>query len=155
LIVDAYSGEIDSLAAGASLFLGEHRRPARVVSLRRHADRFLLYLEGVEDRDQAEAQRGEEIAIPIEHARPLPEGAYYHWQILGLSVEEEGGAHLGQIVEILETGANDVYVVRPEAGGEILLPAISSVIRRVDLGSGTMLVRLLPGILPDAGVPGG
>ena len=79
----------------------------------------------------------------------LPEGVYYHYQILGLQVVTDDGRALGTVAEILKTGANDVYVVRGEAG-EILLPAIESVIRRVAPAEGTLTVHLIEGLLPPA-----
>jgi 16S rRNA processing protein RimM len=149
LIVDAYSEAIEALRPGGQVLLGEQKQPGRLQSCKRHADRYLVFLEGVEDREQAEELRGAEIAIPFDDAGPLPEGAYYHWQVLGLRVEEDGGQELGHISEILETGANDVYVVKRADGGEVLLPAISSVIREVDLEHGIMRVHLIPGLLPS------
>ncbi len=69
----------------------------------------------------------------------------------------EDGLELGQISDILETGANDVYIVRSESGKEVLLPAIQSVILDIDLDKGQMLVHLLPGLLAglslDSGIP--
>jgi len=61
----------------------------------------------------------------------------------------DDGQYLGQLIQILDTGANDVYVVRPERGLEILLPAIQDVIRKIDLEAGEMHVHVLPGLLPE------
>ena len=77
----------------------------------------------------------------------LPAGEYYHHQLLGLQVIDETGKLLGQVSEILETGANDVLVVRPSMGEEILLPAIDPVILQVNLEQGVMQVHLLPGLI--------
>jgi 16S rRNA processing protein RimM len=68
---------------------------------------------------------------------------------VGLEVQTEAGEILGKIAEILQTGANDVYVVRDEAGAEVLLPAIEPVILKVDLDGKRMLVRLIPGLRPE------
>jgi 16S rRNA processing protein RimM len=76
---------------------------------------------------------------------PLPSGRYYQRQIIGLGVVTDEGESLGEVVDILETGANDVYVVQG-AQGEILLPAISSVIRQIDLDAGCLTVHLLEGL---------
>jgi 16S rRNA processing protein RimM len=62
----------------------------------------------------------------------------------------ESGESLGSLVEILETGANDVYIVRPSVGADLLLPAIREVILDIDLSAGQILVRPLPGLLPEA-----
>jgi 16S rRNA processing protein RimM len=79
----------------------------------------------------------------------LPDGEYYHHQLLGLRVISDTGQTLGRLVQILSTGANDVYIVRPEAGPDVLLPATDEVVQRVDLEQGEILVHLLPGLIPD------
>jgi 16S rRNA processing protein RimM len=79
----------------------------------------------------------------------LPEGEYYHHQLIGLKVVSEQGKVLGKVTEILATGANDVYVVRAEIGPEILIPAADEFVRAVDLEHGELQVRLVPGLLPD------
>jgi len=86
------------------------------------------------------------LLIPMQSAEPLPEGVYYRWQILGLAVVELEGQHLGTVAEILETGANDVYIVRKNDPRELLLPAIESVILKVDLEQGRLLVRVPEGL---------
>jgi 16S rRNA processing protein RimM len=108
-----------------------------------------LLLEGCEDRDSAEHWREQTIFIRLEEAEPLPEGVYYRWQILGLDVVSDQDEPLGKVEQILETGANDVYLVRDESGNELLLPAIESVILQVDLERGRLLVHLLPGLRPS------
>ena len=148
LIVEAVSDAIESLLPGSRLLLGEEQRRFTLQSLRRHAERYLMFLNGVNDREQAEVLRDAQIQIPFQAAKPLPEGAYYHWQVLGLRVEDETGVQLGEVSQILETGANDVYVVRKPDGGELLLPAITSVIRTIDLAQGVIRVHLIPGLLP-------
>lgn len=150
LLVRPYSEVIRTLEPNSAVWLGPERRPARVQSLRPHRTGFLLYVHGCGDRESAEAFRDHELQVRLEDTAPLPAGVYYHWQILGLQVLTEEGRPLGEVVEILETGANDVYVVRDAQGGETLLPAISSVILRVDEPAGRLLVRPLPGLL-DAG----
>ncbi len=80
---------------------------------------------------------------------PLPEGVYYHFQLQGLAVYDERLGHLGEISEILETGANDVYVVDSPRFGEILIPAIKEIILNVDVEAGHMQVALLPGLIDE------
>jgi 16S rRNA processing protein RimM len=109
---------------------------------------LLLKLEGCDDRNGADELRGMLVQIPTEEAEPLGEGEYYHFQLIGLAVETESGERLGQVVEVLETGANDVYVVRG-IRGEVLLPAVDDVIRAIDLESKRMMVRLLPGMMSE------
>ncbi len=118
----------------------------QVVSLRRHGRQFRLQVEGCNDRDQAERFRGDEVQVRLDEAPALPPGRFYHWQILGMRVRSEAGEEVGVIRQILETGANDVYVLETQAKDEILLPAITSVVRGVDLEAGVMTVRMLPGL---------
>ena len=80
---------------------------------------------------------------------PLPDGSYYHFQIVGLTVFTVDGVPLGEVVDILETGSNDVYVIRDDEGKEHLLPALKDVVKDIDLEKGLMLVQPLPGLLEE------
>ncbi len=106
---------------------------------------FSLKLEGVEDRNAADALRGLTISVPRESLEPLPEDEYYWEDLIGLAVVTEDGKSLGRIVGIFPTGGNDVFVCRAK-NKETLLPAIAEVIRSVDIQGGTMVVRLLKGL---------
>ena len=117
-----------------------------VEKLRWHRDALLLKLGNCDDRDQADELRGLLVQILIEDAVPLEEGEYYHFQLIGVRVETESGEWLGQVVEVLETGANDVYVVRGP-WGEVLLPAVDDVVIELDLELKRMVVHLLSGML--------
>jgi 16S rRNA processing protein RimM len=108
----------------------------------------LLKLEDIGDRDVAAALRGAEIEVPTEQAVSLPKGQFYWHQVIGLEVEDiTSHEKLGEITDIIETGANDVYIVRG-AKGEILVPAIKEVVKHIDPESGRMLIQPLPGMLP-------
>jgi 16S rRNA processing protein RimM len=149
LLVNPVSLLIRSLQAGSPVFLGPRRHAARVAECRLHGRRWLLHIDGCDDRDQAEQWRGAEVAVRVDDLGPLPAGEYFYWQILGLQVVTLEGKALGRVEEILETGANDVYIVRAPGRPEILLPAIQSVIREVDLDAGVILVHLIPGLSAD------
>ena len=146
LLVDAFSEIIHSIRPSNQILMGPNKVPVVVRSFRPHQARFLLSIEGCEDRWAADSYRGQEICLRLDDAEPLPEGVYYHWQILGLSVITEEGEDLGKVDQILETGANDVYLVRDEAGDDLLIPAIKSVILRTNLRDGQIVVRLIPGL---------
>lgn len=117
-----------------------------VEKLRRSRKVLLLKLGGCDDRNAAEELRGQLVQILFEEAAPLEEGEYYHFQLIGVKVETESGEALGRIVEVLETKANDVYVVHGPRG-EMLLPAVEDVVLELDLELKRMVVRLLPGML--------
>jgi 16S rRNA processing protein RimM len=146
LLVEAFTDVMHSLRSDSEILLGSELVPVVVRSIRPHRARFLLSLEGCEDRDAAERWRGQDIQLRLDDADPLPDGVYYHWQILGLTAITEDGEVLGEVHQIIETGANDVYVLRDDAGNELLVPAITSVILRTDLQAGQIVVRLMPGL---------
>ncbi|HNS51236.1 MAG TPA: ribosome maturation factor RimM [Anaerolineae bacterium] len=125
---------------------GEDPQPRGLEAFRLHLGKALLKIEGCDDRTAAEALRGALLQVPIEEAIPLKEGEYYEHQIVGLPVWTTAGESLGEVDEILYTGANDVYVVRGAGGREILVPAIAGVIVEVDLEAGRLVVELLEGL---------
>ena len=98
--------------------------------------------------NEAEALAGAELFVDAEALCPLPEGVFYNYQLIGLKVVSARGETLGRVEDIVETGARDVIVVHGDRG-EVLLPSIPQVIRRVDLEAGIIEVELLPGLLPE------
>jgi 16S rRNA processing protein RimM len=100
-----------------------------------------LALAGVGDRDTAESLRGKYLEVEACDLPELPEGAYYQWQLIGLAVSDAMGRPLGELVEVLDYPANDVYRVVGD-GLETLVPAIREVVLEVDLEAGRMVVDL-------------
>jgi len=119
-----------------------------IQAARIQAATVLLKLEDINDRDTAAALRGAEVEVPTQEAVSLPKGQFYWHQVIGLRVEDATSHELlGEVTDIIETGANDVYIVRGQRG-EILVPAIKDVIKQIDPESGRMLIQPLPGMLP-------
>ena len=112
---------------------------------RPHRGALLLELEGIETREQAETLRGLLLEVPEEGLASLPQGRYYRFQILGMEVVDREGRSLGRVEEVLDTGANDVYLVR-DREGELLIPAIDSVVKEVDVAGRRMVVELIEGL---------
>jgi 16S rRNA processing protein RimM len=106
---------------------------------------YILKLKGVEGKDSAAGLVGSSVWMPLAKMEALPEGEYYWNEIIGLRVLSEEGAALGRITSVFPTGSNDVYVCEG-VGTEILLPAISDVVRKIDKKDGVMVVRLLKGL---------
>mgnify|MGYP000940636176 CR=1 FL=1 len=129
------------------------REPYRVQKIEQQRALWHLTLEGVQTREQAQALVGGELQIPKSKVLPLPAGEFYIFQIIGLQVETEAGEVLGQVAEVLQPGANDVYVVRDLAGRELLVPAIKQVVLDIDLAKQRMVIRPLPGLFDAAGEP--
>jgi len=119
-----------------------------LVSARPQPPHILLRLSDIGDRTAAEKLRGKELTIRREDAVALPEGRFFWHEVIGLSVVNASTDEvLGRVVDILETGANDVYVVRPPQGKEILVPAIKDVVKEIDPAHGRMVVEPLPGMI--------
>ncbi len=131
----------ERLRKGRTVYLGPEHYPVVLAAVRTAEKALLIRLEGIADRDQAALLRGKEVAVQADSLPKLPEGQYYHHQLLGLQVVDESGQALGVLDQILETGANDVYVVKPLEGPELLLPAIADVVQAVDLENRRMTVR--------------
>ena len=105
----------------------------------------VLFLAGVTHRSQAEALVGCDLFIEKATLPALPEGTYYWADLIGLEVVSVDGRSLGRLESILETGSNDVYVVKG-AGKEILIPALKSVVKAVDLAARRVRVDLPEGL---------
>jgi 16S rRNA processing protein RimM len=138
----------DRFKRGLRIFLGDEHSPHEVERARLERNRVVLKLNGVDSRTDAEALRGATIFVAEGDAVRLPRGSYFWHQIIGLRVRTAGGKVLGTVAEIIETGSNDVYVVRrsPPDSGELLLPAIKDVVRKIDLARGEITVELLEGL---------
>ena len=147
--VEIYSDFPERLGPKMLIFVGAAHQPLTIRKRRPHKDGLLLAFEDITTPEQVGLLRNQMISIPAADRPPLPEGEYYHHQILGLSVVDEDAKELGKLAEILETGANDVYVVTRDDGTELLLPAISDVVLDVDLPRKTMRVHLLPGLIRE------
>ena len=130
--------------AGEVLHIGS--ASYRISSSRRiRSNQVIITLQGLHTRDAAQALAGNWITVPETSAPELPEGEYFHFQLMGLRVLTESGEELGLLSEILETGSNDVYVVSgPE--GQILVPALSEVVQEIKLSEKIMVVRLPDGL---------
>lgn len=149
VVLQPFSELIQILKPSIQIHLGVERTVVVIRGIRPHRSRYLLSIEGCDDRDTAEKMRGEVVSIRFTEVKPLPEGVFYHWQILDMQVFTTEDIFLGTIVEVLETGANDVYVVQNERGDEILLPAIKDVVLEIDVKTSKLIVNVPPGLLPQ------
>ena len=93
--------------------------------------------------------KGKELWIPREQALPLEEDEYYISDLIGLCVVSDTGERLGELVDVIQTGANDVYTVRMADGKEALFPAIAECVKSVDIEKGTMTVHVMEGLLDE------
>jgi 16S rRNA processing protein RimM len=145
MVCDIITDFPERFAPGVRVFVDDPPAATEIVRARCDARTVTLALTSVRSRDEVERLRDSWVLVQESDAHPLPEGQYYWHQLIGLRVQLDSGDQLGRIHDILETGSNDVYVVRRD-DREMLLPAIPEVIQDVDLEAGVMTVHLLPGL---------
>ena len=134
----------DHLMTIQRLFVGDADEPVRHRGIRFHKGTALLKLPGVTTPEQAKGLTGTALRIAGSDARPLAANEYYLYQVVGLAVTDEAGNALGTVVDMMETGANDVFVVRPRDGSpDLLLPSIPDVVVDLRPADGVMVVRPL------------
>jgi 16S rRNA processing protein RimM len=136
----------ERLQPGTKVYVGEAYEEFEIQSRREHGSRLLVRFAGHEQREKAEAFRNKMVYVRADDRPKLPEGEYYQHEMIGLTVVSDEGETLGVISEILETGANDVYIVKNEAGKDLLLPAIDEVVIAIDIQARTIKVHLLEGL---------
>ena len=145
--MDLHTDFPDRMKSGRKLLVGEEHQPMTLTSVRPHQSGLLVKFKGVETREAAGLLRNQWIYVNASDVPPLPEGQIYQHELIGFSVVDENNTLLGELAEILETGANDVYVVVGSDGKELLLPAIPSVILELDADRRLIRVHLLEGLV--------
>ncbi len=99
------------------------------------------------DINEVEQFRKCDIMVTREHAVPLEEGEYFFCDVIGASVSEEDGTPVGTVKDVLETGANNVFVIEMEDGQEVLFPSIPDCIKKIDVENKQIVAHIMPGLL--------
>jgi len=150
LKVSLISTRPDYLVKLKQVFLGDQLQPYAVSRLHEHkASVYILRLPAVTTRDQAEELRGTEIYILANQAAPLDADEYFIHDLIGLTVRVQDGAEVGKVAEVIETGANDVLVVRQVGQPEVLIPMVRAIVQKVDVAAGLIEVTSLADIIPQ------
>jgi len=123
-----------------------NRQPMTIGSTEWHKGEAIIKLNAVDSVEAARQLRGQSIEIHHSQVYSLPEGQYYHFQLIGLEVWTTQGELLGNVTEILTAKSNDNYVVKGDEG-EILIPAIEDVVKSIDLDKGRIVIEAIPGLL--------
>lgn len=123
--------------------------PAKLTHVRFHKDYALLTFKGYNNRDEADALRSQLVMVDLENAVPLEEGEYYLFQLIGLTVVSND-APIGIVKEVIQTGANDVYVLDSDTLGEVLIPAHDETIVKIDFDTEIITMNLPEGLLPSS-----
>jgi len=153
----ALRGEIRVLAYSASGRNLQRGRPVYLMGERRIIERarpdhegWILKLSGIGHRNDVETLRGELLEAADNDVLRDDDESYFLHELIGLRVVISAtGEELGRVAEVLQPGANDVYVVRGEKG-ESLIPAIAQVIERIDVSGGEISITPLPGMLDES-----
>jgi 16S rRNA processing protein RimM len=131
-----------------TLYLGDDRLPIAVRGLTQQKPGILvLTLAGIDSRNAAENLRNVDVYIHPHDAAPLEEDEYYLHDLPGMQVETTSGELLGTVKEVLETGANEVLVVSRPEGGEVLIPMIRDVVKRLDVEQKQIVIEPMEGLL--------
>lgn len=125
----------------SGVYIGDEQEQRRLLRARLQGNLAIMRVDGITSREMVDELRQYPVQIDFEQGAPLEEGEYYHFQILGLTAFDDDGNELGEVVDIIETGANDVYVIQNEEKRELLIPALRENVPEIDVESGRMLVR--------------
>ena len=125
---------------------GKEQTELEVAGARFFKNLVILKFKGIDNINDVEQYRQKSLYVTRENAVPLEENEYFIADLIGLKVVSDEGEELGELSDVLQTGANDVYVVSKENTPDLLIPAIRDCIKQVDIESGTMQVHLLAGL---------
>ncbi len=118
---------------------GGVHRDYTVAEIKKHQKYFLIKFQQVADMNEADNLKGSLIKVSREELVPLPEGSFYVFDIIGLKVYTEDGGYIGEVENVLQTGANDVYVVGTN-DKPLLIPAIKEVVKEINIVDRKMVI---------------
>lgn len=140
--------QVERVFLGKNVF-DQNATAYTIDSVRMHQAYALLLFDGIANREEADRLRGQLVMIPLDEAVPLEDGEFYLFQLIGLTVITDEGETIGTIREVLETGANDVYVIDSPTYGDVLFPALEHTVIKHDIANGQVIVHMLDGLLPE------
>jgi 16S rRNA processing protein RimM len=141
IVLGVHTDFPERIKTGKTIYLGDQHLPKKLTGVRPFHDHLLLTLEGIRNREEVAELTNLEVFARVSDLPDLEDGRFYHHQLIGLNAVLENGLSIGTVQDILVTGANDVYVVVDPAGHETLIPAVESVVLRIDLESKSILVK--------------
>lgn len=125
---------------------GKERRELEIASVKFFKNLVILKFKGIDNINDVEKYKKAPLYVAREDAVPLGENEYFIADLIGLKVVSDEGENLGVLDDVLQTGANDVYVVKCDNGEEILVPAIKDCVKNVDIEGNEITLHLLPGL---------
>lgn len=149
MVMEVITDFPERLEPNTKVFVGDSHQPMTLAGARFHGEGLLIKFKGVDTPETAGRYRNQLVYVTTADRPRLPKGQYYHHELIGFAVVDEDDKAIGTLTEIIQTRANDVYVVtRPDAS-EVLLPNIPSVILDIETGRRQIRVRLLDGLIED------
>ncbi len=126
---------------------GKQEWNLKIEAIKFFKNMVILKFQGIDSMDEAHKLRNASLFVPRKDAVRLSRDEYFVADLIGMQVVDEEEKNIGILEDVMETGANDVYIIRMEDGKELLLPAIKQCILHVDLAAGRMQVHILDGLL--------
>ena len=126
---------------------GKETMPLEIQSVKFFKQFVILKFKGIDNINDIEKYKRCSLYVTREHAVPLEEDEYFIADMIGMEVCTENGNIFGTLKDVIETGANDVYVIESAEHGEVLVPAIKECIRSVDIEKGQMMIHLMDGLI--------
>ena len=126
---------------------GKETMPLEIQSVKFFKQFVILKFKGIDNINDIEKYKRCSLYVTREHAVPLEEDEYFIADMIGMEVCTEDGNIFGTLKDVIETGANEVYVIENAEHGEVLVPAIKECIRSVDIEKGQMMIHLMDGLI--------
>jgi 16S rRNA processing protein RimM len=140
ILMDVHTGFPERLRPGRRYYIGEEHQPVHLTGSRSHQNRLLVKFKSFDRLSKSVGSKS--VGVHQTSSKRYPRVSFTT-STFRVKCEDDNGNLLGELVEIIETGANDVYVIRNDRGGEVLIPAIESVIQKIDLDRRIMRVHML------------
>ncbi len=131
------------------LYLGPEVGQLKLLKCRPHREGLLMTFQGYSTPEEVGQFRNQILYVRADDRPPLADGEFYQHQLISLNVITDTAVAIGIVTEILETGASDVLVVRPESGPDVLIPMAKPFIRNIDLTNRVITVHVIPGMLAE------
>jgi len=150
LFVEPITDEPDHRYADGTVLMTSDDTTLTVATSKWHSGRFVVHFAGVDDRNAAEALRGQTLTIEVDPAE-LPEDPdeYYDHQLIGLKVVLEDGSLIGVIGEVIHLPSQDLLSVKREGDTEVLIPFVTEFVPEIDLDTKTVTITPPPGLLNE------
>jgi 16S rRNA processing protein RimM len=151
ILMEVFTDFPERLVPGMLLYLESGSGSLKLTKRRNHKQGLLMSFEGYTTPEAIGQLRNQILYVRANDRPSLPEGEYYQHQLLGLQVANDEGTLLGDVIDIIETGASDVLVIRPKRGPDVLIPMVDEFVKDIDLLNARILVHLIPGMLNEEG----